>query len=47
MIELTKDLLTAQPAEGVASNNSSDAAPPKHSWKVGDRCMALWSQDGQ
>ncbi|KAB5562566.1 hypothetical protein PHYPO_G00019380 [Pangasianodon hypophthalmus] len=47
VIELTKDLLTSQPAEGVASTNSSDAAPPKHSWKVGDRCMAMWSQDGQ
>ncbi|KAI4894211.1 hypothetical protein NFI96_027348 [Prochilodus magdalenae] len=47
VIELTKDLLTSQPAEGVASANSSDAAPPKSSWNVGDRCMAMWSQDGQ
>ncbi|XP_046885165.1 survival of motor neuron-related-splicing factor 30 [Hypomesus transpacificus] len=46
VIELTKDLLTAQPAEG-ASSASSDAAPLKHNWKVGDRCMAVWSQDGQ
>lgn len=47
VIELTKDLLTSQPAEGVASTHSSDAAPSKHSWKVGDRCIALWNQDGQ
>ncbi|KAF5901738.1 survival of motor neuron-related-splicing factor 30, partial [Clarias magur] len=47
VIELTKDLLTSQPAEGVASPNSSDAVPAKHSWKVGDCCMAVWNQDGQ
>ncbi|KAL6478476.1 hypothetical protein MHYP_G00143110 [Metynnis hypsauchen] len=47
VIELTKDLLTSQPAEGVADAESSDAAPPKSSWDVGDRCMAVWSQDGQ
>ncbi|XP_030641918.1 survival of motor neuron-related-splicing factor 30 [Chanos chanos] len=47
VIELTKDLLTSQPVEGVASANSSDAAPVKHNWNVGDRCMATWSQDGQ
>lgn len=47
VIELTKDLLTAQPAEGASSANTSDTAPLKHSWKVGDRCMAIWSQDSQ
>ncbi|XP_072546282.1 survival of motor neuron-related-splicing factor 30 [Salminus brasiliensis] len=47
VIELTKDLLTSQPAEGVANANSSDAAPPKSSWRVGDHCMSVWSQDGQ
>ncbi|KAM4607081.1 survival of motor neuron-related-splicing factor 30 [Polymixia lowei] len=47
VIELTKDLLTAQPSEGASSTNSSDTAPLKHNWKVGDRCMNVWSQDGQ
>ncbi|XP_071754835.1 survival of motor neuron-related-splicing factor 30 [Centroberyx gerrardi] len=47
VIELTKDLLTSQPSEGTTSANSADAAPLKHSWKVGDRCMSVWTQDGQ
>uniref|UniRef100_A0A4W5PA07 Survival of motor neuron-related-splicing factor 30 n=1 Tax=Hucho hucho TaxID=62062 RepID=A0A4W5PA07_9TELE len=47
VIDLTKDLLTSQPSEGTASANSSDAAPLKHRWSVGDRCMTVWSQDGQ
>ncbi|KAJ3610212.1 hypothetical protein NHX12_022306 [Muraenolepis orangiensis] len=47
VIELTKDLLAAQPTDSTSSSNSTDAAPPKHNWKVGDGCMAVWSQDGQ
>ncbi|XP_035652510.1 survival of motor neuron-related-splicing factor 30-like isoform X1 [Oncorhynchus keta] len=47
VIDLTKDLLTSQPSEGTATANSSDAAPLKHRWSVGDRCMTVWSQDGQ
>lgn len=47
VIELTKDLLTSQPAEGVASTNSSEAAAPTRSWRVGDSCMAVWNKDGQ
>ncbi|XP_052009295.1 survival of motor neuron-related-splicing factor 30 [Xyrauchen texanus] len=47
VIELTKDLLTSQPVEGVASEKSSEAAVPTHNWRVGDRCMAAWNQDGQ
>ncbi|KAM3862617.1 survival of motor neuron-related-splicing factor 30 [Diretmus argenteus] len=47
VIELTKDLLTSQPADSASSANSSDTAPLKHSWKVGDRCMSVWTQDGQ
>lgn len=47
VIELTKDLLTSQPSDSASSAKSADAAPLKHSWKVGDRCMTVWSQDGQ
>ncbi|XP_029925722.1 survival of motor neuron-related-splicing factor 30 [Myripristis murdjan] len=47
VIELTKDLLNSQPSDGASNANSSDAAPLKHNWKVGDSCMAVWSQDGQ
>ncbi|KAA0711030.1 Survival of motor neuron-related-splicing factor 30 [Triplophysa tibetana] len=47
VIELTKDLLTSQPAEGVASTKSSEATPSTLGWRVGDRCMTVWNQDGQ
>ncbi|KAK9959473.1 hypothetical protein ABG768_009598 [Culter alburnus] len=47
VIELTKDLLTSQPVEGAASTKSSETVAPTHSWRVGDHCMAIWSQDGQ
>lgn len=47
VIELTKDLLAAQPVDTASTAKSSVAAPLKHSWKVGDGCMAVWSQDGQ
>ncbi|XP_030603645.1 survival of motor neuron-related-splicing factor 30 [Archocentrus centrarchus] len=47
VIDLTKDLLTSQPAESASNTSGSDTAPVKHGWKVGDRCMAMWSQDGQ
>lgn len=47
MIELTKDLLTSQPAEGVASTKSSEATASTQGWRVGDRCMTVWNQDGQ
>lgn len=47
VIDLTKDLLTSQPAETVAKTSGSDTIPVKHGWKVGDRCLAMWSQDGQ
>ncbi|XP_010713057.1 survival of motor neuron-related-splicing factor 30 [Meleagris gallopavo] len=47
VIELTKDLLSTQPSEALASSDSSASALPSHSWKVGDRCMAIWSEDGQ
>ncbi|KAF3708140.1 Survival of motor neuron-related-splicing factor 30 [Channa argus] len=47
VIDLTKDLLTSQPTDGASSTNGSETVPLKHSWKMGDRCMAVWSQDGQ
>ncbi|XP_062863149.1 survival of motor neuron-related-splicing factor 30 [Trichomycterus rosablanca] len=47
VIELTKDLLTSQPTEEVANESSTDTPLPKQCWKVGDNCMAVWSQDGQ
>lgn len=47
VIELTKDLLTQQPAEGGSSAQSSETQTHTCSWSVGDKCMALWSQDGQ
>ncbi|CAJ1067260.1 survival of motor neuron-related-splicing factor 30 [Xyrichtys novacula] len=47
VIDLTKDLLTSQPAESASSTTGSDTVPVKLGWKVGDKCMAAWSQDGQ
>ncbi|MEQ2215528.1 Survival of motor neuron--splicing factor 30, partial [Xenoophorus captivus] len=47
VIDLTKDLLTSQPADGASSTSGSESVPVKLSWKVGDRCMAAWSQDSQ
>ncbi|KAM4729689.1 LOW QUALITY PROTEIN: survival of motor neuron-related-splicing factor 30 [Anableps anableps] len=47
VIDLTKDLLTSQPIDGASSTSGSETVPVKKSWKVGDRCMAVWSQDGQ
>jgi len=47
VIELTKDLLSSQPAEGGSSTNSSEANTQNVSWSVGDKCMAVWSADGQ
>lgn len=46
VIDLTKDLLNSQP-ETPSTTNGSDTVPIKHSWKAGDRCMAVWSQDSQ
>lgn len=47
VIDLTKDLLSSQPAESASTANGSEPVPVKHGWKVGDRCMAVWSNDGQ
>ncbi|KAL4841557.1 hypothetical protein H8958_008848 [Nasalis larvatus] len=40
VIELTKDLST-QPSEMLASSDSFASTQPTHSWKVGDKCMAI------
>ncbi|KAG5830906.1 survival of motor neuron-related-splicing factor 30 [Anguilla rostrata] len=47
VIELTNDLLSSQPSAAPASADSSAAPPPSHAWKVGNRCMAVWNEDGQ
>ncbi|KAF6111547.1 survival motor neuron domain containing 1 [Phyllostomus discolor] len=47
VIELTKDLLSTQPSETLTSSDCFASAQPTHSWKVGDKCMAIWSEDGQ
>lgn len=48
VIDLTKDLLSSQPPDpATSSTNGVDTAPVKHIWKVGDKCLAVWSQDGQ
>ncbi|OCT69702.1 survival of motor neuron-related-splicing factor 30 isoform X2 [Xenopus laevis] len=47
VIELTKDLLSSQPSE--VTDDSCDVAFTSGNqwWKVGERCMAIWSDDGQ
>ncbi|CAN9499710.1 unnamed protein product [Ophioblennius macclurei] len=48
VIDLTKDLLSSQPAESTSTAApAAEPVPQKQGWSVGDRCMALWSQDGQ
>ncbi|XP_053731318.1 survival of motor neuron-related-splicing factor 30 [Synchiropus splendidus] len=47
VIDLTKDLISSQPSEGTSTTTAADAAPVKHVWKEGDKCLAVWSQDGQ
>uniref|UniRef100_A0A1A8GXR3 Survival of motor neuron-related-splicing factor 30 n=1 Tax=Nothobranchius korthausae TaxID=1143690 RepID=A0A1A8GXR3_9TELE len=47
VIDLTKDLITSQPPDASSSTSSSDTVPVKKTWKVGDKCLALWCQDGQ
>ncbi|XP_028821739.1 survival of motor neuron-related-splicing factor 30 [Denticeps clupeoides] len=47
VIELTKDLLSSQPTEGVSTSSSSETTTHTRNWKIGDKCMAVWNQDGQ
>ncbi|XP_028278556.1 survival of motor neuron-related-splicing factor 30 [Parambassis ranga] len=46
VIDLTKDLLSSQPAESVPNTSGTKAVPQKLGWSVGDRCLAVWSNDG-
>ncbi|KAG8551339.1 hypothetical protein GDO81_004068 [Engystomops pustulosus] len=47
VIELTKDLLSSQPSEAPENSDDFISASGSHSWKVGDRCMSTWTEDGQ
>lgn len=47
VIDLTKDLLASQPSDSASTTNGSESVPFKHNWKAGDKCLAVWSNDGQ
>ncbi|KAE8589338.1 hypothetical protein XENTR_v10017534 [Xenopus tropicalis] len=47
VIELTKDLLSSQPSETADDACDDMSASGSQSWKVGEKCMAVWSDDGQ
>lgn len=47
VIDLTKDLLASQPSDSASATNGSESVPFKHNWKTGDKCLAVWSNDGQ
>lgn len=55
VISLTNELISAQAADGDADDNfrggkssSGNGKNKKHiEWSVGDKCMALWSNNGQ
>ncbi|XP_018418075.1 PREDICTED: survival of motor neuron-related-splicing factor 30 [Nanorana parkeri] len=47
VIELTKDLLDSQPSEAPENADGQTSAGGTHVWKVGDRCMSVWGEDGQ
>ncbi|MEE6486939.1 hypothetical protein FKM82_014734 [Ascaphus truei] len=47
VIELTKDLLSSQPSETPENADNATSATSSHSWEIGDRCMSVWSDDGQ
>ncbi|XP_067909117.1 survival of motor neuron-related-splicing factor 30 [Heterodontus francisci] len=47
VIELTRDLLSNQPSVAAANADSSANSMPSHKWKTGDKCMAIWNEDGQ
>lgn len=52
MIELTHDLIKSQQQEK-RQTNGMDAKDPillavlANKWKIGDQCMAPWSEDGK
>lgn len=47
VIDLTKDLIASQPVDGSSTASSSVTVPVKRHWKIGDKCLAMWSNDGQ
>ncbi|XP_068128284.1 survival of motor neuron-related-splicing factor 30 [Hyperolius riggenbachi] len=47
VIELTKDLLASQPSETAENSDSFTSTSSGHQWSVGDRCMSVWTEDGQ
>ncbi|XP_044130722.1 survival of motor neuron-related-splicing factor 30 isoform X3 [Bufo gargarizans] len=47
VIELTKDLLSSQPSEAPENADDLTSTSGSLSWKVGDRCMSVWTEDGQ
>lgn len=47
VIDLTKDLLASQPSESTSTTNGAESVPFKHNWKAGDKCLAVWCNDGQ
>ncbi|GCC21353.1 hypothetical protein chiPu_0019822 [Chiloscyllium punctatum] len=47
VIELTRDLLSNQPSVAAANADNSANSIPSHKWKTGDKCMAVWNEDGQ
>ena len=59
MIDLTQELISGKGAGAVAASGSGESEvaavtasevtnqQPEYSWKVGDQCMAVYSEDGQ
>ncbi|XP_037082969.1 survival of motor neuron-related-splicing factor 30-like [Pollicipes pollicipes] len=45
VIELTNDLIRAQ-APAATSQDSAEQQEPIRNWEVGDRCSAVWAEDG-
>lgn len=47
VIELTNDLIQAQAPAAASSQDTSEAQEPIRDWEVGDKCSAIWSEDGK
>ncbi|CAG05051.1 unnamed protein product [Tetraodon nigroviridis] len=47
VIDLTKDLLASQPSDSTTTTTGPETFPFRHNWKTGDKCLAVWSNDGQ
>ncbi|XP_077311189.1 survival of motor neuron-related-splicing factor 30 isoform X1 [Lithobates pipiens] len=47
VIELTKDLLASQPSETPDDSDGQASAGGSQAWTVGERCMSVWTEDGQ